>query len=150
MSLEKEVFPYMAREEELFAFDLKGGPYTVYYNLPTFIYWSKLFVVAASGFWMDIGQPKDFIIGMGLYLSFLHDNFPEKLEQGENFVGSVLVVSNRIKNIGEKKQWLGLSHSLALSLTLILSLSRSLSHSHSLTLSLSPPLPNSGSFCNDW
>ena len=43
---------------------------------------------------MDIGQPKDFIIGMGLYLSFLHDNFPEKLEQGENFVGSVLVVSN--------------------------------------------------------
>ena len=24
MSLEKEVFPYMAKEEELFAFDLKG------------------------------------------------------------------------------------------------------------------------------
>ena len=46
-----------------------------------------------TGFWMDIGQPKDFIIGMGLYLSFLHDNFPEKLEQGDNFVGNVLVVS---------------------------------------------------------
>lgn len=44
---------------------------------------------------MDIGQPKDFIIGMGLYLSFLHNNFPDKLEQGENFVGSVLVVSER-------------------------------------------------------
>ena len=43
---------------------------------------------------MDIGQPKDFIIGMGLYLSFLHDKFPDKLEQGENFVGSVLVVSD--------------------------------------------------------
>ena len=42
---------------------------------------------------MDIGQPKDFIIGMGLYLSFLHDNFPDRLEQGENFVGNVLVVS---------------------------------------------------------
>ena len=45
------------------------------------------------GFWMDIGQPKDFIIGMGLYLSFLHANFPDRLEQGENFVGNVLVVS---------------------------------------------------------
>lgn len=46
------------------------------------------------GFWMDIGQPKDFIIGMGLYLSFLHNNFPDRLEQGENFVGNVLVVSD--------------------------------------------------------
>ena len=25
MSLEKEVFPYMAKEEELYAFDLKGA-----------------------------------------------------------------------------------------------------------------------------
>ena len=47
---------------------------------------------------MDIGQPKDFIIGMGLYLSFLRENFPERLEQGENFVGNVLVVSVIIKN----------------------------------------------------
>ena len=43
---------------------------------------------------MDIGQPKDFIVGVGLYLSFLHDNFPDRLEQGENFVGNVLVVSD--------------------------------------------------------
>ena len=61
----------------------------------TFLYQFTASVFVNTGFWMDIGQPKDFIIGMGLYLSFLHDNFPDKLEQGENFVGSVLVVSNR-------------------------------------------------------
>ena len=29
MSLEKEVFPYMAKEEELYAFDLRGVALTV-------------------------------------------------------------------------------------------------------------------------
>lgn len=37
-SIEKEIFPIMAKEEQLFAFEL-------------------------SGFWMDIGQPKDFLTG---------------------------------------------------------------------------------------
>lgn len=37
-SIEKEVFPSMASEEQLYAFEL-------------------------SGFWMDIGQPKDFLTG---------------------------------------------------------------------------------------
>lgn len=37
-SIEKEVFPIMAKEEQLYAFEL-------------------------SGFWMDIGQPKDFLTG---------------------------------------------------------------------------------------
>ena len=37
-SIEKEVFPVMAQEKQLFAFEL-------------------------AGFWMDIGQPKDFLIG---------------------------------------------------------------------------------------
>lgn len=37
-SIEKEVFPFMAKEKELYAFEL-------------------------SGFWMDIGQPKDFLTG---------------------------------------------------------------------------------------
>lgn len=37
-SIEKEVFPMMASEQELCAFEL-------------------------SGFWMDIGQPKDFLTG---------------------------------------------------------------------------------------
>lgn len=41
-SIEKEVFPVMANEKELYAMDL-------------------------SGFWMDIGQPKDFLTGMSIY-----------------------------------------------------------------------------------
>lgn len=43
-SIEKEVFPVMAKEKQLYAFEL-------------------------SGFWMDIGQPKDFLTGTILYLS---------------------------------------------------------------------------------
>lgn len=42
---------------------------------------------------MDIGQPKDFITGVGLYLSFLGQDEPKKLAKGDNFVGNVLVVS---------------------------------------------------------
>ena len=42
---------------------------------------------------MDIGQPKDFLIGMGMYLDFLRRTAPGKLATGENFVGNVLVVS---------------------------------------------------------
>lgn len=37
-SIEKEVFPFMASDKELYAFEL-------------------------SGFWMDVGQPKDFLTG---------------------------------------------------------------------------------------
>lgn len=37
-SIEKEVFPSMAKEQQLFAFEI-------------------------TGFWMDIGQPKDFLTG---------------------------------------------------------------------------------------
>lgn len=37
-SIEKEVFPIMAKECQLFAFEL-------------------------AGFWMDVGQPKDFLTG---------------------------------------------------------------------------------------
>ncbi len=45
------------------------------------------------GFWMDIGQPKDFITGTGSYLSFLRKSAPEKLARGDGIVGNVLVVS---------------------------------------------------------
>ena len=43
-SIEKEVFPAMASSGQLYAQDLEG-------------------------FWMDIGQPKDFLRGLCLYLS---------------------------------------------------------------------------------
>lgn len=38
MSIEKEVFPFMATDGQLFAMELQG-------------------------FWMDVGQPKDFLTG---------------------------------------------------------------------------------------
>jgi mannose-1-phosphate guanylyltransferase len=45
------------------------------------------------GFWMDVGQPKDFLTGMCLYLTSLQHKSPEKLHQGPGIVGNVLVVS---------------------------------------------------------
>ncbi|KAK3750191.1 hypothetical protein QZH41_015412 [Actinostola sp. cb2023] len=65
-SIEKEVFPSMANDGQLFAFDLKG-------------------------FWMDVGQPKDFLIGMCMYLNSLRQKSPEKLHEGTGIVGNVLV-----------------------------------------------------------
>lgn len=45
-SIEKETFPAMAAEQQLHWMDLPG-------------------------FWMDVGQPKDYLSGMCLYLSYL-------------------------------------------------------------------------------
>jgi len=66
MSIEKEVFPYMAQEKQLYAMELQG-------------------------FWMDVGQPKDFLKGMCLYLTSLRQKSPEQLHSGEGIVGNVLV-----------------------------------------------------------
>lgn len=63
MSMEREVFPLMADSRRICAFDLQG-------------------------FWMDIGQPKDYLLANNLYLR------EKKIEQkGENFFGNVLVHS---------------------------------------------------------
>jgi mannose-1-phosphate guanylyltransferase len=44
-SIEKEVFPFMSRDKQLYAFEL-------------------------NGFWMDIGQPKDFLTGeIGFFIN---------------------------------------------------------------------------------
>ncbi|EDS38385.1 mannose-1-phosphate guanyltransferase [Culex quinquefasciatus] len=56
-SIEKEVFPIMSGEQELYAFEL-------------------------NGFWMDIGQPRDFLTGMCLYLNSLRQRQPELLYAG--------------------------------------------------------------------
>jgi mannose-1-phosphate guanylyltransferase len=65
-SIEKEIFPKMAEEGHLFCMDLPG-------------------------FWMDVGQPKDYLIGIGLYLSSLKQHKPELLRSGTGFIGPVLV-----------------------------------------------------------
>lgn len=68
-SIEKEVFPLMAHDANLYAFEL-------------------------DGFWMDVGQPKDFLTGMCLYLTSVRQKQAELLyrsdEQGA-VVGNVLV-----------------------------------------------------------
>ncbi|GAA5814386.1 mannose-1-phosphate guanyltransferase [Mucor flavus] len=53
-SIEKEVFPFIAQAGQLHTFDLEG-------------------------FWMDIGQPKDFLTGTCLYLTHLAKKKPEEL-----------------------------------------------------------------------
>lgn len=75
-SIERDIFPVMAEEGELYAM-----------NLP--------------GFWMDIGQPKDYLTGTMLYFNHLSKNNPEMLEaEANNIKGSVLKVFNIIKNLG--------------------------------------------------
>ncbi|CAK8681528.1 mannose-1-phosphate guanylyltransferase catalytic subunit beta-like isoform X2 [Clavelina lepadiformis] len=66
MSIEREVFPYMANEHELCCMELQD-------------------------FWMDIGQPKDFLKGMCMYLTSLRQRSPEKLLKGSNIIGNVLI-----------------------------------------------------------
>ncbi|XP_070815085.1 mannose-1-phosphate guanylyltransferase catalytic subunit beta [Chaetodon trifascialis] len=65
-SIEKEIFPVMAEEGQLYAMELQG-------------------------FWMDIGQPKDFLTGMCMYLQSLRQQAPERLRTGPGFLGNVLV-----------------------------------------------------------
>lgn len=47
----------------------------------------------AAGFWMDVGQPKDFLTGMCLYLNDLRQKSPASLHQCPGAVGNILVVS---------------------------------------------------------
>lgn len=65
-SIEKEVFPKIAAEQGLFAMVLPG-------------------------FWMDIGQPRDYNTGLRLYLDSLRKRFPEKLASGQSIIGNVIV-----------------------------------------------------------
>ena len=45
-----------------------------------------------EGYWMDVGQPKDYLVGIGLYLQSLRDHHPSQLaNQHETFMGNVLI-----------------------------------------------------------
>jgi len=65
-SIERETFPLMAEDGQLCSLTLKS-------------------------FWMDIGQPRDFLTGMELYLESLAQKSPESLNKGEGYLGNVLV-----------------------------------------------------------
>ena len=67
ISLEREIFPQMAKEEELYVFQLEG-------------------------FWADIGQPKDYLIGTNLFLQDLENRDHIRLCKGSNILGNVLIV----------------------------------------------------------
>ncbi|TDH73989.1 hypothetical protein CCR75_003639 [Bremia lactucae] len=74
-SIENEIFPQMAAEHNLYSMVLPG-------------------------YWMDIGQPKDFLAGMCLHLEYLERTNPEMLSTGPTFLGNVLVDSSA--TIGDK------------------------------------------------
>ncbi len=67
-SIEKEVFPVVAGE-------------------------GKLFAMVLPGYWMDIGQPKDYLTGLTLHLDSLQgaSGSGEQLASGAAFEGNVLV-----------------------------------------------------------
>jgi len=65
-SIEKEIFPQMADEGQLFCMTLPG-------------------------YWMDIGQPKDFLAGMNLYLGAQEELNPASLAKGDGIVGPVFI-----------------------------------------------------------
>ncbi|KAJ3061575.1 mannose-1-phosphate guanyltransferase, partial [Quaeritorhiza haematococci] len=70
MSIEKEVFPGMARDGQLHVLDLEG-------------------------FWADVGQPKDFLAGTALYLQSLNKHKSPELATtataGAEITGNVLI-----------------------------------------------------------
>ncbi|KAK7276316.1 hypothetical protein RIF29_17455 [Crotalaria pallida] len=51
----------------------------------------KLYAMVLQGFWMDIGNPKDYIIGLRLYLESLRKRSSSKLASGSHIVGNVIV-----------------------------------------------------------
>lgn len=66
-SIEKETFPAMAKDGQLYCKTL-------------------------DGFWMDVGQPKDFLTGTGLYLDHLNSHSATRsLHSGEGIIGPVLM-----------------------------------------------------------
>ncbi|CAF1297419.1 unnamed protein product [Rotaria sordida] len=74
-SIEKEMFPAMAVDRQLYAFELKG-------------------------FCMDVGQPKDYLTGTSQYLDYIRRSNPDRLSRENGTDGNVLVDSTA--KIGER------------------------------------------------
>lgn len=65
-SIEKETFPAMAADKQLYTIEL-------------------------DGYWMDVGQPVDYLRGMSLFLDWTRKVNNESLAKGEGIVGNVLI-----------------------------------------------------------
>lgn len=66
-SIEREIFPLIASDGNLFCTDL-------------------------DGYWKDVGQPQDYIEGMKLFLNGLEADSPLLTPEGSNVQGRVIVV----------------------------------------------------------
>jgi mannose-1-phosphate guanylyltransferase len=73
-SIEKEVFPFVAEEK-------------------------KLFCLRLTGYWMDIGQPKDYIVGVNLHLASLRAHAPEMLATGPCTIKGNVLIDPRAKYV---------------------------------------------------
>ena len=65
-SIEKETFPAICADSKLFAFTLPG-------------------------YWMDVGQPRDYLTGLGLHLGSLRRKGGAELTEGPGIEGNVLI-----------------------------------------------------------
>ena len=65
-SIEKEIFPAIAADNKLYAMELKG-------------------------YWMDVGQPKDYLSGLQLHLESLRKRKRGDLAEGDNIRGNVII-----------------------------------------------------------
>jgi mannose-1-phosphate guanylyltransferase len=65
-SIEKEVFPAIAANKSLFAMELEG-------------------------YWMDVGQPKDYLTGLQLHLEALRKRKPHELKTADYVRGNIIV-----------------------------------------------------------
>ena len=54
----------------------------------------QLYAFTLNGFWMDIGQPKDFLLGTCMYLANLKKKNPQALATDQNYLENVLIVNN--------------------------------------------------------
>jgi hypothetical protein len=52
----------------------------------------NLYAMPLEGFWMDVGQPKDFVLGLTLYLPHLMATEPNLFPKHEGLIHPVLVV----------------------------------------------------------
>jgi len=66
---------------------------------PAMVADTQLCAMVLEGFWMDIGQPKDYLTGMCLKLDQLQQEQPEKLTKGPGIQGPVLMAPSAV--VGE-------------------------------------------------
>ncbi len=64
--LEKDIFPKLAEEGNMYSCPL-------------------------SGFWMDIGKPKNYLTAIKYYLNYLKENRSDELSKGDNIIGNVII-----------------------------------------------------------